>query len=278
MSAQKNFTAYQFPTLGLLKKSYPEKMDVSRLKTTALIIQQTLLKFGLKVTVVDINVGTRFTRYEIRPEQGVRVKDIIRRENEIRIATAARSIHIEAPILGKFAIGIDILNECNIVVAIREIIESDTFQMLPSNLTFAVGRDIIGNVVVSDIAKMQHLLIAGTTGSGKTACIDSIIMSILYKTSPAEVKMILIDTKMSSMSVYNGIPHLIIPVVTDAIKACAALNWAVTEMNGRYKKFADVGVKDLKGYNKSVEMGRKTPHGDLFAKLPQILVIIDDLY
>lgn len=278
MSAQKNFIPYQFSTLRLLKKPYPEKLDVYILKATALMIQQTLLTFGVRVTVVDINVGTRFTRYEILPEQGVKIKDITCRENEIRIATAAKNIHIEVPIFGKHTIGIDVPNNHNTVVTIREILESDDFQRYPSNLAFAVGRDIVGDIVVSDIAKMEHLLIAGTTGSGKTACIDSIIMSILYKANPADVKLILIDTKIVSMSVYNGIPHLMIPVVTDTPRACAALNWVATEMNDRYKRFAGIGVRDLEGYNKAVGMGRKSSDGDLLTKLPQILVIIDDLY
>ncbi len=277
MDAQKKIT-YQFPPLNLLKKGGPPKYNIELLKKTTLMIQQTLLNFGARTTVVDINVGTRFTRYELQPEQGVRIKDITCRENEIRIAIAAKSIHIEAPIQGKAAIGIDIPNESNNVVTIHEILESDVFQRFPSNLAFAVGRDITGNVVVDDIAKMQHLLIAGTTGSGKTVCIDSIIMSILYKANPTDVKLILIDTKMVSMSVYNGIPHLMIPVVTDAKKVCTALNWAVAEMGDRYKKFADIGARDLEGYNKEAEMGRKTSDGDSLKKLPQILVIIDDLY
>lgn len=278
MDTQEKNTIYQFPPLSLLKKGELTKYDAELLKETALMIQQTLQNFGIRVTLTDIVVGARFTRYEIQPAQGVRIKDITCLENEIRIDTAAKSIHIEAPIQGKAAIGIDIPNESNNVVTIREILESDTFQRFPSNLAFAVGRGITGNYVVTDIAKMSHLLIAGTTGSGKTVCIDTIIMSILYKANPADVKLIMIDTKMMNMSVYNGIPHLMIPVVTDAKKACAALNWAVTEMNDRYKKFADIGVRDLKGYNKSAEMGLKSPDGDFLTKLPQILVIIDDLY
>lgn len=278
MDTQEKSIIYQFLPLSLLKKKEFAKRNAELLKETALMIQQTLSRYGVRTTVVDINVGTRLTRYELQPEQGVRIKDITCHENEIRIAIAARSIHIEAPIQGKTAIGIDIPNENNDVVTIREILESDAFQRFPSNLAFAVGRDITGNVVVADIAKFPHLLIAGTTGSGKTACIDSIIMSILYKANPADVKMIMIDTKMVSMSIYNGIPHLMIPVVTDAKKACAALNWAVAEMSDRYKKFADIGARDLEGYNKAAEMGRRTSDGESLTKLPQILVIIDDLY
>ena len=278
MNTQEKSKIYQFPPLNLLKKRESKNFDTDAIKETALMIQKTLQNFGVRVTVVDINVGMRFTRYEIQPEQGIRIKDITRRENEIRTATAAKNIHIEAPIPGKCAIGIDIPNEWEITVTIREIIESDAFQKFLSNLTFAVGRDIAGNIIVGEIAKMQHLLIAGTTGSGKTSCIDSIIMSILYKANPADVKLILIDTKMVNMSVYNGIPHLMIPVVTDATKACAVLNWITAEMKDRYYKFSDIGVRDLRHYNKAVEVGWKTPDGEPLKRLPQILVIIDDLY
>ena len=210
--------------------------------------------------------------------QDLQDTDCTEAENEIRIAIAAKSIHIEAPISGKCAIGIDVPNVISNTVTVRDIIESDVFQMFPSNLAFAVGRDIIGNVIVADIAKFPHLLIAGTTGSGKTVCIDSLIMSILYKANPADVKLIMIDTKMVNMSVYNGIPHLMIPVVTDATKACAALNWAMTEMDDRYKKFSYMGVRDLKGFNRAAEFGKTTPDGEPLKKLPPIVVIIDDLY
>lgn len=278
MNTQENDIRYQFPPLSLLKKGQPPKYDAELLKETALMMQRTLLNFGIRTIVVDINVGVRFTRYELQPEQGVRIKDITCRENEIRIAIAAKNIHIEAPISGKCAIGIDVPNVISNTVTVRDIIESDAFQMFPSNLAFAVGRDIIGNIVVADIAKFPHLLIAGTTGSGKTVCIDSLIMSILYKANPADVKLIMIDTKMVNMSVYNGIPHLMIPVVTDSAKACAALNWAVAEMKDRYYKFSDIGAKDLKGYNRAEEFGKTTPDGESLKKLPQIVVIIDDLY
>lgn len=278
MNVQENSTIYPFPPLSLLKKGQPPKYDAKLLKETALMIQQTLQNFGIRITIVDINVGTRFTRYELQPEQGTRIKDITCRENEIRIAIAAKSIRIEAPISGKCAIGIDIPHGISGAVTVRDIIESDAFQKFPSNLAFAVGRDITGNIIVADIAKFPHLLIAGTTGSGKTACIDSLTMSILHKANPADVKLIMIDTKMVNMSVYNGIPHLMIPVVTDPIKACAALNWAVTEMGDRYKKFAYMAVRDLEGYNRAVELRETTPDGEPLKKLPQIVVIIDDLY
>lgn len=240
MDTQEKSTTYQFPPLSLLKRGKFKNIGTDMIKATALIIQDTLSNFGIRVALTDIVVGARFIRYEIQPAQGVRIKDITCRENEIRIATAAKSIHIEAPILGKSAIGIDIPNYVSTTISIRDIFESDIFQRYPSNLAFAVGMDITGKYVITDIAKMPHLLIAGTTGSGNTVCIDTIIMSILYKANPADVKLIMIDTKMVNMSVYNGIPHLMIPVVTDAKKACAALNWAVTEMNDRYKKFADI--------------------------------------
>lgn len=259
---------YHFPPLSLLKDRRCDSIDEQEVKENAIKIQQTLLSFGIRVQISDISVGVRFIRYEIVPEMGVRIREIVKRENEIRVATAATDIHIEAPIQGKSAIGIDIANEKASIVTVREIIESREFKESPSGMAFAVGRDVVGKVIVDDIAKMPHLLIAGAVGSGKTVCISSMIMSILYKTDPDSVKMIMIDTKGVSLSIYNGIPHLLIPVVTNASKALATLKWIRSEVEERYRKFANFGVRDLKGYNNS---------DGVQYKMPQILVIIDDL-
>lgn len=270
MSPQENreSVAYYFPPLNLLKKEKCNSINEQEIKENAIRIQQTLLSFGIKVEISDISVGARFTRYEIVPKMGVRIREIVKRENEIRIATAATDIHIEAPIPGKAAIGVDIANKEVPVVTVREIIESREFKESLSDMSFAVGRNIIGDIIIDDIVNMPHLLVAGTTGSGKTVCLNSIIMSVLYKASPDSVRMIMIDTKGVSLGIYNGIPHLLIPVVTDASKSLAALKWVISEMEERYRKFAAFGVRDLKGYNKSDRIP---------CRMPQILVIIDDL-
>ena len=234
---------YQLPPLDLLKKGDGKKGDsANQLKETALHLQQTLQTFGVRVTITDISQGPSVTRYEMQPEQGVKVSKIVGLTDDIKLNLAATDIRIEAPIPGKAAVGIEVPNKETSAVALRDLLESDTFQNFSSNLAFAVGKDIGGQVVVTDIAKMPHVLIAGATGSGKSVCINTIIMSILYKANPADVKLIMIDPKVVELSVYNGIPHLMIPVVTDPKKASAALNWGVTEMNDRYKKFADLNV------------------------------------
>jgi S-DNA-T family DNA segregation ATPase FtsK/SpoIIIE len=197
--------------------------------------------------------------------------------DDIKLNLAATDIRIEAPIPGKAAVGIEVPNKENSTVALRDLLESKEFQNFQSNLAFAVGKDIGGQVVVTDISKMPHVLIAGATGSGKSVCINTIIMSILYKADPADVKLIMIDPKVVELSVYNGIPHLMIPVVTDPKKASAALNWGVTEMNDRYRKFAELNVRDLKGYNKAAEMGKLDADGQPIHKLPQIVIIVDEL-
>lgn len=269
---------YVFPPLNLLKKGDGKKGDsANQLKETALRLQQTLQTFGVKVTITDISQGPSVTRYEMQPEQGVKVSKIVGLTDDIKLNLAATDIRIEAPIPGKAAVGIEVPNKENSAVALRDLLESDAFQKFPSNIAFAVGKDIAGQVVVTDIAKMPHVLIAGATGSGKSVCINTIIMSILYKANPADVKLIMIDPKVVELSVYNGIPHLMIPVVTDPKKASAALNWGVAEMNDRYKKFADLNVRDLKGYNKAVEMGKLSPDGEPLQKLPQIVIIVDEL-
>lgn len=269
---------YMFPPLSLLKKGDGRKGDSSnQLKETALHLQQTLQTFGVRVTITDISQGPSVTRYEMQPEQGVKVSKIVGLTDDIKLNLAATDIRIEAPIPGKAAVGIEVPNKETSAVALRDLLESDAFQKFSSNLAFAVGKDIGGQVVVTDIAKMPHVLIAGATGSGKSVCINTIIMSILYKANPSDVKLIMIDPKVVELSVYNGIPHLMIPVVTDPKKASAALNWGVTEMDDRYKKFANLNVRDLKGYNKAAEQGKMTPDGEPIQKLPQIVIIVDEL-
>lgn len=269
---------YMFPPLSLLKKGDGRKGDSSnQLKETALHLQQTLQTFGVRVTITDISQGPSVTRYEMQPEQGVKVSKIVGLTDDIKLNLAATDIRIEAPIPGKAAVGIEVPNKETSAVALRDLLESDAFQKFSSNLAFAVGKDIGGQVVVTDIAKMPHVLIAGATGSGKSVCINTIIMSILYKANPSDVKLIMIDPKVVELSVYNGIPHLMIPVVTDPKKASAALNWGVTEMDDRYKKFANLNVRDLKGYNKAAEQGKTTPDGEPIQKLPQIVIIVDEL-
>ena len=269
---------YEFPPMNLLKKGDGKKGDSSnQLKETALKLQQTLQTFGVKVTITEISQGPSVTRYEMQPEQGVKVSKIVGLADDIKLNLAATDIRIEAPIPGKAAVGIEVPNKENSAVALRDLLETDTFRTFPSNLAFAVGKDIAGQPVVTDIAKMPHVLIAGATGSGKSVCINTIIMSILYKADPSDVKLIMIDPKVVELSVYNGIPHLMIPVVTDPKKASAALNWGVTEMDDRYRKFAELGVRDLKGYNKAAESGKLFPDGQPVQKMPQILIIVDEL-
>ena len=269
---------YIFPPINLLKKGEAAKGDSAiQLKETALKLQQTLQTFGVKVTITDISQGPSVTRYEMQPEQGVKVSKIVGLTDDIKLNLAATDIRIEAPIPGKAAVGIEVPNKENSAVALRDLLESQEFKNFPSNLAFAAGKDISGQVVVTDIAKMPHVLIAGATGSGKSVCINTIIMSILYKADPADVKLIMIDPKVVELSVYNGIPHLMIPVVTDPKKASAALHWGVAEMTERYKKFADLNVRDLKGYNKAVEMGKVSSEGEPLQKLPQIVIIVDEL-
>lgn len=270
---------YVFPPLSLLKRgSSNSRMDSKgKLRETAVHLQKTLETFGVKVTVTDISQGPSVTRYELQPEPGVKVSRIVNLADDIKLNLAAADIRIEAPIPGKSAVGIEVPNKENSTVAFRDLIESREFKDFNSNIAFAVGKDISGKVVVSDIAKMPHMLIAGATGSGKSVCINTIIMSILYKAHPDDVKLILVDPKVVELSVYNGIPHLMIPVVTDPKKAASALNWAVAEMSERYKKFADFNVRDLKGYNKAVKEMRDSGKEDAPAKMPQLVIIVDEL-
>ena len=269
---------YRIPPLSLLQKGKAATGDSSReLKETAMRLQQTLNTFGVKVTITDISQGPSVTRYELQPEQGVKVSKIVGLADDIKLNLAATDIRIEAPIPGKAAIGIEVPNKENMTVALRDLLESKEFQEFNSNIAFAVGKDIAGKTVVADIAKMPHMLIAGATGSGKSVCINTLIMSILYKAHPDDVKLIMVDPKVVELSVYNGIPHLLIPVVTDPKKASAALHWGVSEMEDRYRKFADYNVRDLKGYNKKIET-MPVPEGEERPKkMPQIVIIVDEL-
>ena len=272
---------YTFPPYDLMTKgSNTNSLKQQRiLKETAMKLQQTLANFGVNVTITDVSCGPSVTRYELQPEQGVKVSRILSLSDDIKLNLAAADIRIEAPIPGKAAIGIEVPNQHNEMVRLRDLIESDKFKSAKSNLSYAVGKDIAGNIIVSDIAKMPHMLIAGATGSGKSVFVNTLITSVLYKADPKDVKFIMIDPKVVELSTYNGIPHLLIPVVTDPQKAAGALNWAVVEMTDRYNKFAEYGVRNLEGYNKKVEevLATGTVEADSIKKLPQIIIIVDEL-
>ena len=270
---------YIVPPLNLLKKGAKNSGGFSEkeYKETAIKLQQTLQNFGVGVTVTNISCCPSVTRYELHPEQGVKVSKIVALSDDIKLNLAAADIRIEAPIPGKAAVGIEVPNKENNVVLLRELLESEDFKRHGSHMAFAVGKDIGGQVVVTDIAKMPHLLIAGATGSGKSVCINTLIMSVIYKAKPDEVKLIMIDPKVVELSVYNGIPHLLIPVVTDPKKASGALNWAVAEMTDRYNKFAKYNVRDLKGYNAKIESIKDIDDDNKPEKLPQIIIIVDEL-
>ena len=271
--------AYVFPDIRLLKKGDPAKMGDSRqhLQEMSARLQRTLETFGVNARVTNVVCGPAVTQYEIHPEMGVKVSKIVNLADDIKLNLAVPDIRIEAPIPGKAAIGIEVPNKENVTVAFRDLVEAKEFRSHPSKISFCVGKDIAGHVIVADIAKMPHLLIAGATGSGKSVCINTIIMSILYKADPSEVKLIMIDPKVVELSVYNQIPHLLIPVVTDPKKAAGALHWAVAEMTERYQKFAEYGVRDIKGYNQRVESVQDLPGEDKPQKMTQIVVIVDEL-
>ena len=270
--------AYKFPSLNLLTRGRASGGDSDdHLRETAMKLEQTLQNFNVNVTVTNVSCGPSVTRYELQPEQGVKVSKIVGLANDIKLNLAASDIRIEAPIPGKAAVGIEVPNKESTAVMLRDILESTEFKTHPSKLAFAVGRDIAGKVVVADIAKMPHVLIAGATGSGKSVCINTLIMSILFKASPEEVKLIMIDPKVVELKVYNGIPHLLIPVVTDPKKAAGALNWAVAEMTRRYQVFAEYNVRDLKGYNTKVETIEDIEDENKPQKLPQIVIVVDEL-
>ena len=264
---------YKFPPITLLSQGDPKEIKGGKkaVTETASKLQKTLYSFGVSAKVENVSVGPAITRYELKPAEGVRVSKIANLADDIALNLAAESIRIEAPIPGKQAVGIEIPNTENEVVHLRDIIASDAFQGHKSKLAFALGKDVAGKEVVTDIAKMPHVLIAGATGSGKSVCINTLISSIIYKAKPSEVKLLMVDPKVVELSVYNGIPHLLIPVVTDPKKAAGALAWAVQEMINRYNLFAKKGVRDIKGYNEAVEKEGET------GKLPQIVIIIDEL-
>ena len=268
---------YIFPSFDLLKKGKATVFSDKEYRDTAMKLQRTLKNFGVGVTVTNISCGPSVTRYELHPEQGVKVSRIVSLSDDIKLNLAAADIRIEAPIPGKSAVGIEVPNKENHTVFLRDILESGNFKKHDSQIAFAVGKDIAGQVVVTDIAKMPHLLIAGATGSGKSVCINTLIMSILYKANPEEVKLIMIDPKVVELSVYNGIPHLLLPVVTDPKKASGALNWAVAEMTDRYNKFARYNVREIKGYNAKVESIQDIEDENKPVKMPQIVIIIDEL-
>ena len=263
---------YVFPPKSLLSKASGDEEGISdeELHETARKLQETLAAFGVNVKVTDVSCGPTVTRYELQPEQGVKVSRITALTDDIKLNLAAADIRIEAPIPGKAAVGIEVPNKKNLMVHFRDLIDNKAFDEHQSKLVFAVGKDIGGQTMISDIAKMPHLLIAGATGSGKSVCINTLIMSILYKAKPNEVKLIMVDPKVVELSVYNGIPHLMLPVVTDPKKAAAALNWAVAEMKRRYDLFAEKGVREIKGFNKKV--GKESPEW-----MPQIVIIVDEL-
>jgi len=278
-SANKVHKKYKMPSPNLLNEVIGGTGGSSRdeLMKTAKNLQDTLETFGVKARVTDISQGPSVTRFELQPEVGVRVNKIVSLADDLKLSLAATDIRIEAPIPGKSAVGIEVPNKSSSTVSFRELIEDKAFKNFDSKIAFAVGKDIAGNVVVTDIAKMPHMLIAGATGSGKSVCINTIIMSILYKAHPDDVKLIMVDPKVVELSVYNGIPHLMVPVVTDPKKAAAALHWGVAEMTKRYQLFAEKNVRDLKGYNKIIEGLPKSDDPDAPKKLPQIVIIVDEL-
>lgn len=278
-SSAESSKQYKFPPVSLLNRNTNSKASnlERENKDTAITLKQTLQNFGVKVDITDISCGPSVTRYELKPELGVKVSRIVSLADDIKLSLAAADIRIEAPIPGKSAIGIEVPNKEAGSVFLRELIETDTFKNTSSKIAFAAGKDIAGKTIVADIARMPHLLIAGATGSGKSVCINTIIMSILYKARPDEVKLIMVDPKVVELSIYNGIPHLLLPVVTEPKKAAGALNWAVNEMDTRYKKFAGVGARSLKGYN-DIAAKMEFKEGEVpVEKLPEIVIIIDEL-
>ncbi|MCC5909854.1 MAG: DNA translocase FtsK 4TM domain-containing protein [Clostridiaceae bacterium] len=264
-----NNIEYDLPSTDLLNKidHLPNKDDKKKIVSKVKVLEDTLKNFGVQAKVLQVSKGPTITRYELQPSTGVKVSKIVNLSDDIALNLAAAAIRIEAPIPGKAAIGIEIPNEDITMVTLREIIDSENYQNTSSALPFSLGKDISGEPIITDISKMPHLLIAGATGSGKSVCINTLILSLLYKAPPENIRLMLIDPKMVELNQYNGIPHLLIPVVTDAKKATSALNWAVQEMTERYKLFGDNGVKDINGYNEKFEDN----------KIPHIVIIIDEL-
>ena len=264
---------YEFPPVQLLSEGEKKAVKGGKkaVTDTAAKLQKTLYSFGVSAKVENVSVGPAITRYELKPAEGVRVSKIANLADDIALNLAAETIRIEAPIPGKQAVGIEIPNKENEIVHLRDIIDCSKFIEHKSKLAFALGKDVAGEEVVTDIAKMPHVFIAGATGSGKSVCINTLIASIIYKAKPSEVKLVMVDPKVVELSVYNGIPHLLIPVVTDPKKAAGALAWAVQEMENRYSLFASKNVRDIKGYNEELDKEGSTE------KLPQIVIIIDEL-
>ena len=273
MTVEDGKDTYEFPPIEMLSEGSKQGLKGGKkaVADTASKLQKTLYSFGVSAKVENVSVGPAITRYELRPAEGVRVSKIANLADDIALNLAAETIRIEAPIPGKNAVGIEVPNAENEVVHLRDIIDTPEFEDHKSKLAFALGKDVAGKEIVTDIAKMPHVMIAGATGSGKSVCINTLITSIIYKAKPSEVKLVMVDPKVVELSVYNGIPHLLIPVVTDPKKAAGALAWAVQEMENRYATFAAKGVRDLKGYNEAVEKA------DGIGKLPHIVIIIDEL-
>ena len=270
------FSRYKYPPYELLTqtKSSDVKIQSKELENTAQRLVEILKSFGVETRILDISKGPTVTRYELQPCAGVKISKITGLADDIALNLAAAGVRIEAPIPNKAAVGIEVPNRASATVGVREIIESTSFSASKSKLTIAMGRDIGGNVVIGDIAKMPHGLIAGATGSGKSVCINSIIVSLLYKANPDEVKLLMVDPKVVELGVYNGIPHLLVPVVTDPKKAAGALGWAVMEMEKRYAMFADRSVKDIESYNRFVDTLKDEPE---VKRMPHIVIIIDEL-
>ncbi len=271
---------YIFPPVTLLEAGHriDPATEMEELQNNGRTLVETLKSFGVQTKIMDISRGPSVTRYELQPAAGVKISRITGLSDDIAMNLAAEGVRIEAPIPGKAAVGIEVPNKAKNIVRLREIVESNSFLTAKSKLTVALGRDIAGKVAIADLTKMPHILIAGTTGSGKSVCVNSFITSILYKSSPDDVRFLMIDPKVVELGVYNGIPHLLVPVVTDPRKATGALNWAVTEMLNRYRVFADNNVRDLAGYNDLVKRNKyKDENGEPMLKMPQIIIIIDEL-
>lgn len=270
---------YRFPPIDLLKSGVSaNKEDITmELQVNGQKLVDVLKSFGVQTRILDISRGPAVTRYELQPAAGVKISKITNLADDIAMNLAATGVRIEAPIPGKAAVGVEVPNQNVSVVKMRELIESAAFKNAKSKLTVALGRDISGNIMLADLAKMPHMLIAGATGSGKSVCINSLIISLLYKASPDEVKLLMVDPKVVELGIYNGIPHLLVPVVTDPRKAAGALGWAVNEMLNRYKTFADNNVRDLHGYNEMVGDGLEREDGVKLEPMPQIVIIIDEL-
>ncbi|HBW12503.1 MAG TPA: cell division protein FtsK [Proteiniclasticum sp.] len=266
--------AYEFPEIALLKQNIKGMLaneDRDEILENAKKLEDTLMSFGVEARVIHVSKGPSVTRYELQPKAGVKVSRIVNLSDDIALALAARGVRIEAPIPGKAAVGIEIPNKETTAVYLREVIEDSKFQRSTSKISVALGKDISGEAIIGDLSKMPHVLIAGATGSGKSVCINSLIISILYKYDPEHVRLLMVDPKVVELNVYNGIPHLLIPVVTDPKKAAGALNWAVNEMTRRYQSFAEYGVRNIEGFN---ELAKKNKE---LQSLPYIVVIVDEL-